>query len=460
MTTPEEKNEQETASPFTSTSFMREQIKQRPINKGKLLRRTLITVLLAGVFGVVACITFLLLQPFISSRLYPEPEAVQVTFPEESAEAEMSPEEMYADDEAIAQEAADVAQEEVMQEEARIRSLIRQESERILRAAKLDITSYRELNAAMRQLIAGVNCSLVTVTAITPDTNWINDPFERSGSTSGLLIAENGADLLILTSAEAVMTAQELYVTFVDNTVADATIRMTDRISGLAVLQVSLTALTEETKTVIEVAQLGSSSVSANVGTPVLAVGSPVGVQGSIGQGMIIADRSQIDLPDVDLKLIETDITGSSNGSGILIDLSGQVIGVIDMAYADSEAPTRLVAIGITELKPLIENLSNERESAFLGIHGTDVPVAIRREMAIPEGAYVLRTELDSPAMLAGLQSGDIISAVGEEPVGSFAQLTGRLAQLPPDEEVTLHILRQIPESYIPLEVTITPIAR
>ena len=52
--------------------FMREKIKQKPVNKRKLLRRTLITVAMAVVFGLVACVTFLILEPVISNKLYPE----------------------------------------------------------------------------------------------------------------------------------------------------------------------------------------------------------------------------------------------------------------------------------------------------------------------------------------------------------------------------------------------------
>ena len=70
------------ASPLANTEFMREKIKQRPINRKKLLRRTIITVSLAAVFGLVACITFLILEPVINNALYPEEKPKTVSFPE------------------------------------------------------------------------------------------------------------------------------------------------------------------------------------------------------------------------------------------------------------------------------------------------------------------------------------------------------------------------------------------
>ena len=67
-----------------NTDFMKETIKQRPINRRKLVRRTLLTAAMAVVFGMVACFTFLLLEPVISNRLYPEEEPQTVVLVEET----------------------------------------------------------------------------------------------------------------------------------------------------------------------------------------------------------------------------------------------------------------------------------------------------------------------------------------------------------------------------------------
>ena len=49
------------------TDFMKETIKQRPLNRKKLIRKTIVTVAMAVIFGLVACLTFLLLEPVIST---------------------------------------------------------------------------------------------------------------------------------------------------------------------------------------------------------------------------------------------------------------------------------------------------------------------------------------------------------------------------------------------------------
>ena len=64
------------------TDFMKETIKQRPLNRKKLIRRTVITVAMAVIFGMVACFTFLLLEPIFSNSLYPEEEPSTIVFEE------------------------------------------------------------------------------------------------------------------------------------------------------------------------------------------------------------------------------------------------------------------------------------------------------------------------------------------------------------------------------------------
>ena len=81
-------------SPIARADFMREKIKQRPINKKKLLRRTLITVTMAVVFGAVACLTFVFLSPVINSKLYPEESPAPIALTEETVKEEMNPEDI------------------------------------------------------------------------------------------------------------------------------------------------------------------------------------------------------------------------------------------------------------------------------------------------------------------------------------------------------------------------------
>ena len=77
------------------SDFLSEKIKVKPVNKKKLLRKTIITAAMAVIFGLIACFTFLILEPVFNNWLYPEEEPPLVVFPED--QEEMSPEEMLAE---------------------------------------------------------------------------------------------------------------------------------------------------------------------------------------------------------------------------------------------------------------------------------------------------------------------------------------------------------------------------
>ena len=430
---------------LANTAFISEKIKQRPVNRKKLIRRTIITISLAVIFGIVACFTFLLLQPVFSDRLYPEKEPELVSFPEESASDELTPEEMFADDN-------EIAAVEAMSLEANQKDQIDQA------IANYTFTSYdySQMMASLKNVALETSRSIVQVTAITSDTNWFSSSYESSGSTSGLIVADNGNYYFILVHAAAVAEAESIEVTFFDNSKALAYNKLSDSTTGLCVLILRKTQLSAETREKLVPATLGSSNTNSFTGLPVIAIGNPIGVQGSISYGIVTSEKKTIDLPDSAYKLITTDINGSSMGSGVIINLRGQVIGIIDMSRRPEDLSDNICAIGITELKPLIEDLSNGKERAYLGIHGTTVPMDIQEKQSIPAGAYVIKTEMSSPAMRAGIQSGDIIVKVGDDDIITYEQFINRLAQFSPDDIITVTVMRQAPTDYIDMEIEVT----
>ena len=435
-------------SPIARADFMREKIKQRPINKKKLLRRTLITMTLAVVFGAVACLTFVFLSPVINNKLYPEESPAPIALTEETVTDEMKPEDMYADDNAIAAEAASVAIDMASSEISRM--------QQEMSSYHFDSSDYIEMYASLKTVATNTAKSIVTVTSKTSDTNWINKPYESEGQTSGVIVADNGAEYLILTQTSAIDDAESIQVTFFDGSTTSAYLKMSDGITGLSILAVKNRIVDDTTRENIKTAPLGSSSSGVVTGTPVIAIGSPTGIQGSICYGFVTSDNSALDLPDSKYMLLTTDMSGSSNASGAIINLSGSVVGFIDMNYNNSNMPNTLCAIGITELRALIEDLSNEKARGFLGIHGQTVPQSLRDSEELPEGVYVIRTEMDSPAMLEGVQSGDIITAINDEQVDGYDTFISKLRNIKPGEEVHLVLMRQATEGYVDLTIDIT----
>ena len=437
-------------SAISSPDFMREKIKQRPLNRKKLLRRTLITVTMAVVFGAVACLTFVFLSPVINNKLYPEDKATPVALTEDTVTDEMQPEDMYADDNAIAAEAASAAIDMASNEINRMQEQIKMTSHEI------DYTDFRKMYASLKEVANSASRSIVTVTGVSSDTNWFNNPYESEGKCSGIIVAENGQDYLILVSTSAIAGAKSIQVTFNDGAVCNAYLKMSDNITGFSIIAVRERIVTDETKNSIGVANLGNSNSSVVTGTPVIAIGSPTGIQGSINYGFATSGSMKLDLADSNYKLLTTDIYGSTNATGALIDLSGAVIGFIDMSHNSDSLSNMLSAVGVTELRSLIEDLSNGTGRSYLGLHGQSVPVEIQSEMNVPAGAYISRTDMDSPGMLAGIQSGDIITAIDDTVISNYESMVNELIRLHPGKDINVTLMRQAADGYVELNIDMT----
>lgn len=425
------------------SDFMIEKIKDRPVNKKKLLRRTVTTASMAVIFGLIACLTFLILEPVFTNWLYPEEEPQVVVFPEEADE--MAPEDMIVEEEdASLQEAV----ESVILEDEQIA--------KILDNIKLDKTHYVQMHNAMSAYTAELASSMVTVTGVSSDVDWLNDTYEKQSQTYGVLVTSNGKEYLILTDKKTLQHAENINVTFCDGEKVPAVIKRTDEQTGLAVISVLFTDMKESTREAVKIAALGSSNLRNPAGMPVVAMGCPLGTVNSVGYGMIAADAGLLCKDDANYKLFTTDIYGSTDSVGVLFNMQSQIVGIITRDRANSDMKNAVTAIGISELRKLIENMSNGKEAAYLGISGVDVTTEANSEMHVPLGAYVKEIAMDSPAMLAGIQPGDVIVEIDGNSIANFNNYTAALLRLSPEQTVTVVLQRQVQNRYREIEMEIT----
>lgn len=444
--------------------FLIEKIKVKPVNKRKLVRRTLVTVSMAVIFGLVACFTFLVLEPVISRWLYTkeEPQTQLVVFPED--QNEMSPEDMLAEN--IPAESSSSAPEPGGEPEGEanpdgeaqagdsgeeIVVLGEEQVQDILSQVTFDLDSYREMYGTLSAFAAEMGRYMVTVTAVTSNIDWFNDVQESRNQCSGIIIYENGLELLILTEYSSIMSAERMLLTFYDGSQVEAQLKKQDRATNLAVLSAPLENLPEKLKDEegkFPIAAFGNSDTRNLVGIPVIAVGSPMGVGGSVGYGMITSPGTVLSMTDRNYKLIQTNISGSQNASGALFNLQGKLVGVIMANKSGSDMRNLLTAYGITELQKTVEKMSNGSAVAYMGIRGVDVPKEANQELGVPFGAYVEAIDMDSPAMRAGIQRGDVITGIDGRTVTTFNGYSNILMQLEPGQAVDVVVMRQAQDDY------------
>lgn len=421
--------------------FMREEIKSRPINRKKLARNTFLAAISAVVFGLVACVTFALLAPYVTDFLSEKPveeeeeNPILISIPEETVEEEMAPEDMLVSTE---EEEIDYSELALLEEE---------EIKKIVDSVKMTASDYQDMYKALADIANDAKKGIVRVTPIKQNTNWLNNIYEKTSDLSGLIVAETDTDLYILTNYSLVKDVEEIVISFVNSIQAKATFVDCDTATDLCILNVSLGDINEVTLDSIEVASLGSSMYTNLVGTPCIAVGSPLGTYGSLNYGMVTSNSGKITVTDNCYKQVITNIYGTTNANGIIISLKGDVIGIIDNKYSSSETKNLVTAIGISELRKTLERMINKVDVAYLGIKGSEVPIEATAAGA-PEGVIVSSVELDSPALNAGIQSGDIITNIGGNNIYKFSDFVNALKGIPIDSEQEVMIYRYSQGSY------------
>ena len=129
--------------------------------------------------------------------------------------------------------------------------------------------------------------------------------------------------------------------------------------------------------------------------------------------------------------------------------------GIIAQNYS-SEDKNIITGLAISQIKSLIERLSNDESQAYIGIKGQDVTSEISEKTGIPKGVLVTAVQADSPAMLSGIKEYDVIIRVGETDVSTIWQYYQSLSELTPGQTITVTAMRMGAEGYADVQFEVT----
>jgi 2-alkenal reductase len=268
------------------------------------------------------------------------------------------------------------------------------------------------------------------------------------GEGSGFIYDNNGH---IVTNNHVVENAESITVYFANGMWADATLVAADPAADLALIKVTPPeGVTWQPLTL-------APAEGLDVGYYVVAVGSPfgldetmtVGVVSALGRSMQtdpVADGSSYSLPDV----IQTDAAiNPGNSGGPLLNLLGEVVGVNFAINSPVRANSGVgFAIPVSVIERVVPALISDGayRYSYLGVAGGTVNAGVTEEQELPEntlGVYVAQAVESGPAAEGGVQEGDIITAIDDQPVARFEDLLSYLFRsTQPGQEVTLTVLR------------------
>lgn len=262
------------------------------------------------------------------------------------------------------------------------------------------------------------------------------------GLGSGVIVSPDG---YIITNNHVIDGAERLEITLNDNRQFNATVVGTDPTTDLALIKIDASDL--------PVIPIGDSD-NLKVGEWVLAVGNPFGFTSTVTTGIVSAKARSISSVDHRSPMgiesyIQTDAAvNPGNSGGALVNLAGELVGINTAIYSQTgnyagysfAIPTSIVAKVMTDIKQY-----GAVQRAVLGVSILELNQKLAKEKgitAVNEGVYVAEVSDRSSAMEAGIEPGDVITAINGVTIRNFAQLQEQMAKYRPGDKISVTYIR------------------
>ena len=403
-------------------SFIKETIKEQPTDRKRLAGKFLTAAVCGVIFGACAAGTMALIVPKALERFGTAPDQKAVVTLTPSVKAEQ----VTPTPEATEQEKTSAS------------------------------TAWQnDLSDGMSQIAEEPRRALVRISAAGEDSDLLDDSFLEYGDEEGFVFLKNSEAFYILTVSDQMQEADKFTVTFSDGTVTDGILCKKDLRTGFFVIKVPFTSVDEETQEKIPAAPLVAADDMKQTES-VIAIGSQSGDYDYLMGGTITSVTGTLKVADEEYGMLTTDMVGSEEGGGILLNSSGEVAGII---WNQEEDRTNVIrAVETAQLRPLLESMANGEDICYIGIMGATISSYQSENLDVPRGVYVDAVDEDSPAMTAGIQNGDILHALDGQEVQSMEEYASVLQGLNKGTRTTVNVYRKNPSGEyedVQLKVTI-----
>ena len=298
------------------------------------------------------------------------------------------------------------------------------------------------------------SCSVTTVAdKVLPSvvTISVTGP-QGSGTGSGEVIRSDGYVLTNNHVISAAASGGSVEVLFSDGTTAHATIVGRDVLTDLAVLKV-------QPANGLKAIALGSSA-SLRVGQPVIALGAPLGLSGTVTSGIVSALDRTVEVPAENnasallVSAVQTDAAiNPGNSGGALVDCAGDLVGVptagASVPSPSGGASAGNVGLGFAIPVDVAKTISDEIIStgrathAFFGLQTMPIPQAAATAAGVSGGLFVAGVVPGGPSEKAGLRHGDVITSIDGKPASSNVQLQELTLTRKPGDTVAIDYIRE-----------------
>lgn len=293
---------------------------------------------------------------------------------------------------------------------------------------------------------------------------------QTESAGSGVIIAQNDTELLIVSNNHVVEGAQELSVCFSvdtedpENAVVKAQTKGTDPSHDLAIVAVNLSDIPDDIKNQIKVIPIGDSD-SLEMGQQVVAIGNALGYGQSLTVGYVSALNREVTVDDITNNMIQTDAAiNFGNSGGALLNTAGELVGINSVKAASEGVEGMGYAIPMNTAMPILNELMNRQtrtevdasEMGYLGVVPRDVSDEAKEVYNMPAGAFIYEVSEGSAAEAAGLKKGDIITKLDGQTISSREDLFDRMNYYKAGETIDLVVATAEGGEYVERTVSVT----
>lgn len=253
---------------------------------------------------------------------------------------------------------------------------------------------------------------------------------------SGFIISADG---YVVTNNHVIQNAQDIKVILNDQTQLSATLVGRDEKTDLALLKV-------KAPKALPTLSWGDSD-RARVGDPVMAIGNPFGLGGTVTAGIISARARDIQAGPYD-DFIQTDAAiNQGNSGGPLLNQDGQVVGINSAIFSPSGGSVGIgFSIPANMARPIVDQLrtKGKTERGWLGVRIQDITPELAESLSMDntDGVLIARVNENSPAAKAGIEDGDVIVRYDGHDIKVSKDLPRLVASTPVGKTVTLDYVR------------------
>ena len=279
--------------------------------------------------------------------------------------------------------------------------------------------------------------AVVAVTSQSVQTNIYGQVSKTASAGSGFIISQDG---LVVTNYHVIEGATQVSIITYDELEHKATVVGYDKTNDVALLKIEGS---------FPCVAIGSSD-ELQVGDQVMAIGNPLGeLTSTLTVGYVSAKDRMVTTDGTSLNMLQTDAAiNSGNSGGPLFNAKGEVVGINTAKYSGMSSSGATIegigfAIPIDDVVGILDDLQNQGyvSTTYLGVYVREVDSSAQ-SYGVPAGAYVEDATEGFCAHKAGVQSGDIIVALGDYKVDSLSALTRALRRFDAGDTTTITVWR------------------